>query len=79
MNTDFNTIIHFLDRFGPEVSGREIPEPTKEVTTKLERFARGECEPSEREEVCSMLRMHPAWLRWIADRIKLARVRSAGA
>ena len=79
MNNDFNTIIDFLERFGPEVSGRELPEPAEEVTSKLQRFAFGDCEPPEREEVCAMLRLHPAWLRWIADRIRLARVRPADA
>ena len=73
MNNDFNTIINFLERFGPEVSGRQLPEPKTEITSKLERFVRGECKTPERAEVCSMLRMHPAWLRWIADRIRLAR------
>lgn len=78
MNNDFNTIIDFLGRFGPEVSGRQLPEPLTEATSKLERFAIGGCKEPERGEICSMLRLHPAWLRWIADRVKLARAHSAG-
>lgn len=40
---------------------------------KLDRFARGESDEKERAEVCDMLRIHPAWLRWLADRVKFAR------
>ena len=40
---------------------------------KLMRFASGQCDDPERAEICAMLRMHPAWLRWLADRVKLAR------
>lgn len=76
MNTDIKTLLEFLDRFGPEVAGRgEPPAPQSEVTAKLERFARGECTPEERAEVCEMLRLHPAWLRWLGERVKLARAR----
>ena len=79
MNNDFKTIIDFLERFGPEVSGRELPETTEEVTSKLQRFAFGDCKVPERDAICAMLRLHPAWLRWIADRIRLARVHQADA
>jgi hypothetical protein len=23
--------------------------------------------------VCELLRVHPAWIRWVADRVKMAR------
>lgn len=78
MNNDFNTIIDFLDRFGPEVSGRALPEPVNKETSRLERFLHGDCKEPERSEICSMLRLHPAWLRWIADRVRMARVNSPG-
>jgi hypothetical protein len=79
MNNDFNTIIDFLERFGPEVTGRELPEPINDETPRLQRFIEGDCKDPEREEICSMLRLHPAWLRWIADRVRLARSPSGGA
>ena len=76
MNTDIKTLLEFLDRFAPEASGRgEPPAPQGDVTVKLERFARGDCSPAERAEVCEMLRSHPEWLRWLAERVKLARAR----
>ncbi len=73
MNNDFKTLIDFLDRLGPEVSGRALPEPHTAAAVQLQRFARGACDREERREVCAMLQLHPAWLRWLADRVKLAR------
>ena len=73
MNPDFKILIEFLDRFGPQVAARQLPEPHTEAAVKLERFARGVCTDAERAEVCNMLRLHPAWLRWLADRVKFAR------
>ena len=73
MNNDFKTLINFLDRFGPEVSGKALIAPQSEEAAKLQRFAAGACDKDERAEVCEMLRLHPAWLRWLADRVKMAR------
>lgn len=73
MNTDFNTLIDFLDRLGPDASGRMQEQPHSEAALKLERFASGTISESERREVCEMLKMHPVWLRWLADRVRLAR------
>jgi len=78
MNQDFKILIEFLDQFGVEAAGRELPEPKTETAVLLERFARGECSQEERAEVCRMLRLHPAWLRWLADRVKLAREAGRG-
>ena len=79
MNTDFKTLVEFLERFGPEVAGRQLPEPKTETAALLERFSRGECDPTERSEACRMLQLHPAWLRWIADRVRLARLETQAA
>lgn len=73
MNTDFQTLLEFLDRCGPEVRGLSVSEPYTEEASKLLRFADGACDKQERAEICEMLRMHPAWLRWLADRVKAAR------
>lgn len=73
MNPDFKILVEFLDRFGPQVSARQLPEPHTDAAAKLERFARGACSDAERAEVCNMLRLHPAWLRWLADRVKFSR------
>ena len=77
MTTDIKALFEFLDRLGPEVHGHGIAEPRNGAAARLEKFARGECNETERAEVCRLLRMHPLWLRWLADRVKLAR--AAGA
>jgi len=73
MNNDFQTLVEFLARCGPEVTGRNLSTPQTEEAAKLLRFATGQCDERERAEVCAMLRLHPAWLRWLADRVKMAR------
>lgn len=73
MNNDFQTLVEFLGRCGPEVTGHVAPTPRTEEATKLLRFASGKSNEAERAEICAMLRLHPAWLRWLADRVKLAR------
>lgn len=78
MNNDFQTLLEFLDRCGPEVTGRIASEPRTEEAAKLLRFADGKCDKQERAEICEMLRLHPAWLRWLADRVKLARKVTTG-
>ena len=78
MSNDFQTLIAFLDRFGPEVSGKALMAPHGEAAAKLQRFATGACSKEERTEICEQLRLHPAWLRWLADRVKMAR-EAAGA
>ena len=67
-------LLNFLDRCTSDTEGRSLSfRPASDAAEKLERFARGECDSAERAEVCEMLRLHPAWLRWLADRVKHAR------
>lgn len=73
VNNDFKTLIDFLDRLGPEVSGRSLSGPNSEAMVRLTCFARGECNEIERLEVCKLLKLHPMWIRWLADRVKAAR------
>ena len=73
MNNDFQTLVEFLGRCGPEVTGHVAPTPRTEEAVKFLRFASGKSNDAERAEICTMLRLHPAWLRWLADRVKLAR------
>ena len=78
VSNDFKTLIDFLDQFDPEVSGRSQAQPYNEDATKLLRFATGACDEKERTEVCELLRMHPAWIRWVADRVRMARAAKVG-
>jgi hypothetical protein len=73
MNADIKTLLEFLANYGADTSGRSMEQPESHIASLLERFARGECSPAERDDVCRMLKLHPAWLRWLADRVKLSR------
>lgn len=74
MKHDFSILLEFLHSREAEVLGRQSGEPTPEAAALLERFAKGECTQEERETVCRMLRMYPAWLLWLAERVKRSRV-----
>lgn len=79
MSNDIRPLIDFLERLGPEVAGRQQMEPQSEAAAKLELFARGECTEAERAEVCDLLRTHPAWIRWLADRVRQIRTAASGS
>jgi hypothetical protein len=72
-SADFQILLEFLGRCGPEVSGNHLGTPRTLEAEKLIRFAYGDCAEDERIEVCHLLRLNPAWIRWLADRVKLAR------
>jgi hypothetical protein len=73
VNNDFNTLRDFLGLFAPEVSGRKIAQPDGEDAAMLQRFAHGKCDRDERKLACELLRLHPAWLRWVAEQVRMSR------
>ena len=73
MNDDISPLLEFLDRCGPEVQGRGLSGLEAEQVAMIERFIAGRCDENERRELSAFLQLHPAWIRWIADRVKLAR------
>ena len=73
MNNDFQTLVEFLGRCEPEVTGRGAAAPQQEEAERLERFASGDCDNQERAKLCTLLRLNPNWLRWLADRVKQTR------
>ena len=73
MASDFSILSEFLERCGPEVSGRALPSPSRELADLLERFARGECSPEDRNAVCDLLRSQPEYLRVLAQRVIVLR------
>jgi hypothetical protein len=70
---DISLVIEFLERCGPEVGGRGLIGLQVEQTAMIERFIAGRCDAAERRELSRFLQLHPAWIRWIADRIKTGR------
>jgi len=73
MNDDISPLLEFIERFGPEVQGRGLNGLEAEQVAMIERFIAGRCDDIERRELSEFLQLHPAWIRWIADRVKLAR------
>ena len=74
MATDtFKILAGFLERFGDEVEGRELSEPTQEAKAKLQQLARGTLPEAQQDEVWAMLNQHPQWLSWLAQEVKAHR------
>lgn len=73
MNNDFETLVEFLAKCGPEVAGRALSTPDRMEVARLERFATGACDSDERAKLCTLLRLNPTWLRWLANRVKQTR------
>ena len=55
METEFDILFGFLDRFEPEVSGRTAEGLSDTLKEKLKRFAMGELSAEERTEVVPVL------------------------
>jgi hypothetical protein len=77
MKNDFASILLFLEACGPEVLGHGRANAPLDDPKLLNRFIGGHCSDKERQEVCEFLQNHPAWIRWVADRIKLVREEEA--
>ena len=72
-NDELSALFEFLDRCGPEVQGRGLGVLESQQVARIERFISGHCDETERRELAQFLQLHPAWIRWIADRVKMAR------
>jgi len=73
MNDDISTLLNFLESHGPEVRGHVLSGLESEQIAMIERFIAGRCDAEELRDLSEFLQLHPAWIRWIADRVKLAR------
>jgi hypothetical protein len=73
MRHDIETLLEFLATCGPEVLGHLHDSPADEDTAKLQRFVQGQSGPEERREIYRLMREHPAWYRWVAERTRAAR------
>jgi hypothetical protein len=73
MASSFEILAGFLDRFGDEVEGRELPEPPPEIQDKLRNLARGALPEGERAELLAQLNRNPGWIARLAVEIKALR------
>jgi hypothetical protein len=70
---DISLLIEFIERCGPDVEGHGLIGLRVEQSAMIERFIDGRCNDAERQELSRFLQLHPAWIRWIAERIKTGR------
>ena len=73
MKDDICLLLDFLERSGPEVRGHGLTGLEAQQIAIIERFIDGRCNEAERRELSEFLQLHPAWIRWIADRVRMAR------
>jgi hypothetical protein len=73
MSDDLSLLLEFFERCGPEVRGHGLTILESEYAAKIERFIAGLCNQTECRELAQFLQLHPTWIRWVADRVKMAR------
>jgi len=74
MLSDFEIITQFLaHQEGDEVSGRDLAPPPSDLQGRLEAFAKGEMDESERQAVCEEMKSHPHYVAFLADAVKKLR------
>jgi hypothetical protein len=73
MNEDISVLLEFLEKCEPEVVGHGLSDLNAQRMAMIERFIAGQCSEVERRELSEFLQLHPAWIRWIADRVQLSR------
>jgi len=78
MRDTFQILAKFLERFGDEVEGRELQEPTDDVKVKLHQLAHGTLPESQRGALFALLHGHPHWLAWLAREVKAMREANPG-
>jgi len=73
MSNSFEILSKFLERYGDEVEGRSLEEPSADVKLKLKRFASGSLPESERNELITVLQANPQWVSLLAQEAKALR------
>ena len=73
MSNPFELLVEFLRRYGDEVEGRALTEPSAEVLKQLQALARGEVPEAERRELMRQLSAHPNWVERLALEVRALR------
>ncbi|SPE60456.1 hypothetical protein SBV1_420010 [Verrucomicrobia bacterium] len=73
MSNALEILTRFLDRFGDEVEGRELREPSGEIQTQLRAFARGKLPEAQQSELLALLSHNPQWIALLAEEVKVLR------
>jgi hypothetical protein len=70
IDNDLLILTEFLRRLDVDVEGRSAAPPPADVAASLERFATGQCSAKERNDVATLLRDHPEWIRHLGSIIR---------
>ena len=73
MANQFTILSRFLDRYGDDVEGRCMEEPSAEVQQKLKNFANGSLSEAERKDVIALLQTNPNGVTLLATQAKALR------
>lgn len=74
MLSDFEILTRFLaDQDGDEVSGRDLDPPPADLQARLQAFARGDVDDTERQAMCEEMKSHPHYVAFLADYVKAQR------
>jgi len=73
MANQFTILSRFLDRYGDDVEGRSMEEPSAEVQQQLKNFAAGSLSEAERKDVITLLQNNPHWVPLLASQAKALR------
>ena len=66
MSNSFEILARFLDRFGDDVEGRSLQEPSADLKLKFKQFAAGSLSEADRNELVSLLQANPQWVTHLA-------------
>jgi hypothetical protein len=73
MSHSFEVLSKFLERFGDDVEGRSLEEPSGDVKLKLKSFAAGSLSDTERNDIIALLQANPQWVTLLAREAKALR------
>jgi hypothetical protein len=73
MPNSFEILSKFLERYGDEVEGRSLEEPSPDVKLNLKRFASGNLPEAERDQLIALLQANPQWVSLLAQEAKALR------
>ncbi|MEM1058937.1 MAG: hypothetical protein AAGK14_06790 [Verrucomicrobiota bacterium] len=74
MPNDFEIITQFLSQQdGDEVTGRDLAPPPDDLQERLQAFARGGVDESERQAMCEEMKAHPHYVAYLAEVVKKLR------
>ncbi len=67
---DHAILTQFLRRLSPEVEGHDAGDPPEDIAARLDHFASGSADASERALIAQVLKDHPEWLRYLGRAIR---------